>query len=67
MPDKKSPAPKIIQVMTDKDGRLSGVLYSNGRVFLWTWTLNPSTSTSATDKGWGFWAEIAYPDLEIKK
>jgi hypothetical protein len=62
MPDKKSPAPKIIQVMTDVDSALAGVLYSNGRVFLWTYTKPPE----GKDPGEGFWAEMAYPELNAK-
>jgi hypothetical protein len=58
MPDKKSPAPKIVQVMTTSEGLISGVLYSNGRVFLWTWT--------DVMKGQDQWAELLYPDLNAK-
>jgi hypothetical protein len=60
LPGKKSPAPKIVQVMTYGDGYLTGVLYSNGRVFFWTYTKLPQ----GKDNGEGFWAEIAYPDLK---
>ena len=48
--------------MTDSVGLLSGVLYSNGRVFLYTYTKLPDGKNS----GEGFWAEMAYPDLTIK-
>jgi len=58
MPEKK-PAPRIVQVMTAADGSLAGVLYSNGRAFLWYYT----------DKmeGKGVWVEMAYPDLNVKQ
>jgi hypothetical protein len=46
----KKPVPKIVQVMTDSVGLLSGVLYSNGRVFLWTFTKPPE----GKDPGEGF-------------
>jgi hypothetical protein len=46
--------------MTYGDGYLTGVLYSNGRVFFWTYTKLPQ----GKDNGEGFWAEIAYPDLK---
>jgi hypothetical protein len=57
MPEKKA-VPKISQVMTAADGSLAGVLYSNGRVFLWYYT----------DKmnGMGFWKEMVYPDLNVE-
>jgi hypothetical protein len=52
--------PKIVQVMTDSVGLLSGVLYSNGRVFLYTYTKLPD----GKNPGEGFWAEMAYPELK---
>jgi hypothetical protein len=62
MAEKKPPAPKIIQVMTTDHGRLVGVLYANGRVFFWTYTKLPEGKGA----GEGFWAEMAYPDLNTK-
>jgi hypothetical protein len=54
--------PKITQVITDNQGYLIGVLYDNGRVFLWNYTKFPSKSLQ--DMGEGVWSELNYPNLE---
>jgi len=54
MQPKAPKKPKIVQVIGDMDGRLAGILYDNGRVFLWNWTTDDE----------GTWAELTYPDLE---
>jgi hypothetical protein len=55
--------PKITQVITDNQGYLIGVLYDNGRVFLWNYTKFPSKAIQ--DAGEGYWSELNYPRLEI--
>jgi hypothetical protein len=59
----KSPkAPKIVEVFTDQEGSISGVLYSDGRVFLWNWKKRPN-EFDKNPFGEGYWAELTYPDL----
>ena len=52
--------PKITQVLTDNQGYLIGVLYDNGRVFLWNYTKFPSKHLQ--DMGEGYWSELNYPN-----
>jgi hypothetical protein len=47
--------PKIIQVVADNQGYLIGVVYDNGRVFLWNYSTFPSRSLQ--DAGEGYWSE----------
>jgi hypothetical protein len=62
MPVKRPPKkPKIIQVITDNQGYLIGVLYDNGRVFLWNYTKFPNKGLQ--DMGEGVWSELNYPNL----
>jgi hypothetical protein len=63
-PESKKPVkkPKIIQVLTDKDGLLAGVLYDNGRVFLWNWKKRPN-QFDKNPLGEGYWGELTYPNL----
>jgi hypothetical protein len=58
----KKPASKIVQVMTNGEGLLVGVLYANGRVFLWTYTIKPDPFEKKS--GEGYWAEMSYPNLK---
>jgi hypothetical protein len=53
--------PQIIQVFTGKDGLLAGVLYDNGRVFLWNWKQLPNQFED-NPMGEGYWGELKYPD-----
>jgi hypothetical protein len=63
-PESKKPVkkPKIIQVITRKDGLIAGVLYDNGRAFLWTYTKKPNPF-SENAAGEGYWSELSYPQL----
>jgi hypothetical protein len=63
-PESKKPVkkPKILQVFTGKDGLLAGVVYDNGRVFLWTYTKTPNQYDCPV--GEGYWGELTYPSLE---
>jgi len=62
-PEKKRKAkPKIIQLMTGAHG-LAGVLYDNGRVFLWNWTKAPN-QFEKEPQGEGFWGELKYPEVK---
>ena len=54
--------PKIVQVVADNQGYLIGVVYDNGRVFLWNYTKFPSRSLQ--DAGEGYWSELNYPNLD---
>lgn len=54
--------PKIVQVVADNQGYLIGVVYDNGRVFLWNYTRFPSRSLQ--DAGEGYWSELNYPNLD---
>jgi len=65
MAETKKPGknPKIIQVFFDGMGQISGVLYDNGRVFLWNWTKWPYSGDGKDRVGEGYWAELTYPDL----
>jgi hypothetical protein len=49
--------PKIVQVCMTHDGRISSVLYDNGRVFLFQYTHDPS----GTHFGEGVWEELKPP------
>lgn len=53
--------PKIVQVVADNQGYLIGIVYDNGRVFLWNYTKFPSRSLQ--DAGEGYWSELNYPNL----
>ena len=62
-PAKRKPKPpKIIQLVTDNQGYLIGVLYENGRAFLWNYTKFPNKHLQ--DLGEGYWSELSYPNLE---
>ena len=60
-PKKPGKSPKIIHVFTGKDGSLAGVLYSDGRVFLWNYTRLPNQYDCPS--GEGYWGELTYPNL----
>jgi len=53
--------PKIIQVCMTHDGRMSSLLYDDGRVFIYTYTDEPI----GMNLGQGFWAELSYPDTKV--
>ena len=53
---------KIIQVFTNKDGVLTGVLYDDGRVFFWNWKKYPN-QFDENPRGEGYWGELMYPNL----
>ena len=55
--------PKIVQVCMTHDGRVSSVLYDDGRVFLFTYTHD----AYGMNAGEGFWAELTYPDTKVEK
>jgi hypothetical protein len=54
--------PKIIQVFTDMPGTPMGVLYNDGRVFLWHWTKKPD-EYDKNPLGKGYWSEMIYPTV----
>ena len=54
--------PKIVQVVADNQGYLIGVVYDNGRVFLWNYSTFPSRSLQ--DAGEGYWSELTYPNFD---
>jgi len=64
-PESKKPSkkPKIIQVFTGKDGLLAGVVYNDGRVFLWTYTKTPN-QYEPHPCGEGYWEELTYPEFK---
>lgn len=63
---KRVRTPKPIQFIPGKDGPLGGLLYDDGRAFLFTYTKLPNQFRD-NPAGEGFWSEIVYPDLTIPK
>jgi hypothetical protein len=60
---KTTKKPKIIRVFPGKEVSLGGVIYDDGRVFLFTYTKTPNVFDRENPAGEGFWSEMIYPDL----
>jgi hypothetical protein len=66
---KKTPKKRkatIISAFPGTDGPLGGVVYSDGRVLLFTYTKQPN-KFDKNPSGEGFWSELNYPDLDKVK
>ncbi len=60
---KASKKAKIVHVIPGTAGPVGGVLYDDGRVFLFTYTKAPNPYDGQNPGGEGIWYEMIYPDL----